>query len=195
VDAPVSTSGNITVTTSAGTSNGVYFSYAAPIITAITPSTGTVGTSVTIAGTNFFDVTGVSFNGVAASSFTVVSGTSITVDAPVSTSGNITVTTSAGTSNGVYFTYSSTITDIQPVDLNNDATVLIYRNANNQITIQLQNAVSKNAIVTIFNALGHRLEFSALKNAITTIDKSLTSGVYIVQVTNGRKTLTRKITI
>jgi len=192
---PVSTSGNVTVTTTAGTFNGAFFSYSAPVIAFISPSTGPVGTSITISGANFYGVTGVSFNGVAATSFNVVSETSVTAVAPVSTSGNVTVTTTAGTSNGVFFDYSTTITGIQTTGLNDDITVLIYRNATNQITIQLQNAVSANASATIFNTLGQRLETSTLKNETTTVGTSLTSGVYIVRVTNGGKTGTNKITI
>ena len=172
----------------------VITSYSTPVITSISPSTGTVGSSITITGANFYGVTGVSFSGVAATSFSVVSGTSITAVVPVGTSGNITVTTTAGTSNGVFFNYSSTVTGIQTADLNDDSTVLIYRNATNQITIQLQSAVSDNAVATIINTLGQRLESSTLKNATTVVGKSLTSGVYIVIVTNGEKTVTGKIT-
>jgi YD repeat-containing protein len=79
-----------------------------PSITAVTPSSGTAGASVTITGTNFGAVQGtgkVTFNG-AAASITSWSNTSIRATVPVLvSSGNVVVTSGDGTaSNGVSFT-------------------------------------------------------------------------------------------
>ena len=75
---------------------------AAPTITSFTPTTGPVGTSVTITGTGFMDgstVTGVTFNTTAATTFTVNSDTSITATVPTgATTGPIRATDSEGTS-------------------------------------------------------------------------------------------------
>ena len=70
-----------------------------PTITSFTPTSGLVGTSVTITGTNFTGATAVSFNNVNAPGFTVgAGGTSITVAVPTgATTGPIRVTTPAGT--------------------------------------------------------------------------------------------------
>ncbi|MBI0317507.1 IPT/TIG domain-containing protein [Streptomyces javensis] len=99
----------ITVTTPAGTSNGVAFGYAAaPTLTAISPATGPAagGTTVTLTGTNLLGATAVRFGAVNATSFTVMSATQITAVAPPgSGTVQVTVTTPGGTSNGVSYTY------------------------------------------------------------------------------------------
>ena len=68
-----------------------------PTITSFTPTSGNVGTSVTITGTNLTGVTAVKFNGVTAT-FTTSTATSVTATVPSSaTTGKITVTTPGGT--------------------------------------------------------------------------------------------------
>ena len=70
----------------------------APSVSSFSPSSGTVGTTVTITGANFSGATGVRFNGVTASGFTVVSTTQITATVPAgATTGKISVTTPGGT--------------------------------------------------------------------------------------------------
>ena len=71
---------------------------ATPTIASFNPSSGTVGTSVVLTGTNFTGATAVKFNGTAAGSYTVNSATTITAAAPTGvTTGKISVTTSGGT--------------------------------------------------------------------------------------------------
>lgn len=78
--------------------------YPAPTVTLIAPSSGPVGTTVTITGTNFNSVTAVNFNGVPAS-YTVNSTTSITATVPAAaTSGVVTVVNGSGTGTGTTFT-------------------------------------------------------------------------------------------
>ncbi|MCC2547141.1 IPT/TIG domain-containing protein [Hymenobacter sp. BT175] len=94
------TTGNVTATTPAGTSNGVSFTVTAspPTIGSFSPTSGIPGTSVVLTGTHFTDATGVSFNGTAATSYTVNSATQITASVPAgATSGPISVTTPGGT--------------------------------------------------------------------------------------------------
>ena len=67
-------------------------------MTSFTPTSGPVGTSVTITGTNFTGVASVKFNGTAATSYTVNSTVKITATVPTgATTGQIAVTTAAGT--------------------------------------------------------------------------------------------------
>ena len=71
----------------------------APTITGFTPSSGPVGTVVTISGANFTGTTQVKFNGLAAS-FTAVNDSTVTATVPSSAaSGVLSVTNGIGTTN------------------------------------------------------------------------------------------------
>ena len=72
---------------------------APPVISGFTPASGPVGTSVTIAGSNFFSTTAVRFNGTSAA-FTVTSNSSITASVPGgATTGVLTIVNASGTTN------------------------------------------------------------------------------------------------
>jgi hypothetical protein len=69
----------------------------APSITGVDPTSGPVGTPVTLTGSGFTGASDVSFNGVSAG-FNIVSGTQVATNVPVgATTGPISVTTSSGT--------------------------------------------------------------------------------------------------
>src|SRR5436309_3246147 len=71
---------------------------AAPTITSFSPTSGAVGSSVTITGSAFTGATAVKFNGTASTTYTVNSDTQITATVPSgTTSGPIAVTTAGGT--------------------------------------------------------------------------------------------------
>ncbi len=92
--------GKITVTTPGGTATSAsdFTVTTAPSITSFRPTSGPVGTSVTITGTAFTGATSVKFGGVAATSFAVNSATKITATVPVgAVTGKISVTTAGGT--------------------------------------------------------------------------------------------------
>jgi hypothetical protein len=92
--------GTISVTAPGGTatSTGAFtVTPPAPTISSFAPTSGTVGTNVTIAGTNFTGTTRVTFGG-ATASFTVVSDTALSATVPGgATTGPIAVTTPGGT--------------------------------------------------------------------------------------------------
>jgi hypothetical protein len=93
-------SGPISVTTPGGTatSSGSFTVVAMPSISDFTPTSGGVGSVVTINGSNLSGATDVSFAGTSASRFTVVSGSQITATVPSgAASGTISVTTPGGT--------------------------------------------------------------------------------------------------
>jgi hypothetical protein len=70
----------------------------APTITSFTPTSGSVGDTVTISGTNFTGASDVRFNGVSATSFSVSSATTITATVPTgATTGPLSVPTPGGT--------------------------------------------------------------------------------------------------
>ena len=105
-------SGNVVVTVGGTASNGVSFSVTslAPTISSLNPTSGTVGTSVTISGSNFGatqSTSSVKFNGTTATP-TSWGATSIAVPVPTgATTGNVVVTVGGSASNGVTFTVSS----------------------------------------------------------------------------------------
>jgi len=68
-----------------------------PTITSFSPTSGTVGTSISVTGTNLNGATSVSIGGVAAGTFSVVSATSVTVTVPASAvTGKIAIATPRG---------------------------------------------------------------------------------------------------
>ncbi len=93
------TTGPLSVTTPGGTatSSSAFTVVSPPTITSFDPTSGPVGTSVTINGTNFTGATAVTFN-TAGASFTVTSATAIQATVPAgATTGPLSVTTPGGT--------------------------------------------------------------------------------------------------
>ena len=98
VDVPVDgVSGQITVTTPSGVLASSRPFFVVPSISAISPTSGPVGTQVTIMGSGFTGATLVKFGGVKAPSFTVNSGSAITATVPAGArTGKISVKTAGG---------------------------------------------------------------------------------------------------
>jgi uncharacterized repeat protein (TIGR03803 family) len=92
------TTGSVTVTTSGGTLTGNKIFRVTPVILSFSPSSGTVGTQVTITGTSFTGASKVTFGGVKATTFSVDSDTQITATVPAGAkTGKIQITTPGGT--------------------------------------------------------------------------------------------------
>jgi hypothetical protein len=89
-----------------------------PVIIALSPTSGPVGTSVTITGANFGSTQGsstVTFNGTTATSITSWDATSIVALVPTGAiTGNVVVTASGAASNGVSFTVTPRISSLTP---------------------------------------------------------------------------------
>ncbi len=125
---PGGTTTNPLVTSTAGTytavaslngetsaaSNAVTLTACPPSITNFTPTSGPVGTSVTITGTNLTGATGVAVNGTAGTSLTGNTATSLTFTVGAgTTTGNVSVTTPGGTATGSTFTVTvPTVTSV-----------------------------------------------------------------------------------
>jgi bacterioferritin-associated ferredoxin len=87
----------ICIATAGGTACGGTFTVA-PNILSFSPSSGSVGTTVTITGTTFTGTTKVTFGGVAATSFQVISDSEVKALVPTGAkTGKIQVTTPGGT--------------------------------------------------------------------------------------------------
>ncbi|MFM8311728.1 MAG: IPT/TIG domain-containing protein, partial [Ilumatobacteraceae bacterium] len=116
------TNGPISVTTGAGTGTSTtnfIVGLPAPTIASFTPTSGGIGTSVTILGDNFQPDSQVRFNGALAGNVTVVSLTEITAVVPAgTTTGPISVTTTSGTgTSAANFTFvpPPTVTTFTPL--------------------------------------------------------------------------------
>src|ERR1044071_3482377 len=112
------TTGSVVVTANGVASNGVTFTVVPPpVVSSVSPLTGTAGTAVAISGSNFGAATGtVKFNGTTAS-IASWSSTSISTSVPaLTTSGGLVVTTSIGlASNSTSFTIPTpNISNISP---------------------------------------------------------------------------------
>ena len=112
---------NVTVTTAGGTSAPAAFTVTgAPVITSLWPTSGPVGTAVTIAGANFGATQGastVAFNGTVAGTASSWSDTNIVVQVPGGAStGNVVVTVGGMASSGTLFTVATppNITKVWP---------------------------------------------------------------------------------
>jgi uncharacterized repeat protein (TIGR03803 family) len=92
------TTGNVKVVTSTGTLTSSHKFFVKPASLTFSPTSGPVGTSVTITGTGLTGATKVTFGGVAATTFAVDSSTQITATVPTgAVTGKISVTTPGGT--------------------------------------------------------------------------------------------------
>lgn len=107
VTIPEVNTGDITVTTDAGTASlGKFINVNAGAIKSFYPTVATRGMEVLITGTNMGAVNSVSFGGTPAASFTVTSPTSIVAIVDTGSSGNVNVTIAPGRSSNLGgFTY------------------------------------------------------------------------------------------
>ena len=91
------TTGPVTVTTPGATLNSNTQFRVTPVLKTFSPTSGPVGTLVTLTGTSFTQTTKVGFGGVHATSFTVDSDTQVTATVPTGAkTGRIAVTTAGG---------------------------------------------------------------------------------------------------
>jgi hypothetical protein len=98
VPAGAKTGAKITITTPGGIASSPAAFTVVPSITSFSPTSGPVGTGVTITGNSFTKATSVTFGGVAATSFQVISDTEVKALVPTgAVTGPIAVTTPGGT--------------------------------------------------------------------------------------------------
>jgi hypothetical protein len=91
------TTGQLIITTPGGTVTSTFtVNPPAPNITAFSPTSGVVGTTVNITGTNLGTTTGVSFNGIPATNVTITNTTITAVVPAGATNGVIAITTPTG---------------------------------------------------------------------------------------------------
>ncbi len=199
ITAPVpagTTTGNVLVFVGGVSSNGVLFTITQPpSITSLSPNSGPVGTSVTIAGTNFGTSQGsssVTFNGTPAPNPTSWSATSITVPVPSgATPGNVVVTVGGVASNGVIFTVTSTTGNIalvqhKSLDAGTTTSASLAFTANtfpgNFIAVSIRAGSSSSQVLTVSDSNGNTYH-QAFQFGLNL--SSATSALYYAQNING----------
>ncbi len=145
------TTGSAVVNASGVNSNGVPFTVVpAPTITSLSTNSATVGTPVTITGTNFGASqasSSVSFNGTTATAIGSWSATSIVATVPAgATSGNVIVTANGAASNGLPITITTSslpsVAQVQPA--NGSGSVPL----NSRVVVRFAQAVQASEIVS-----------------------------------------------
>ncbi|MGY3088636.1 hypothetical protein ACVWYF_001676 [Hymenobacter sp. UYAg731] len=179
------TTGNVVVTTGGGASNGILFTVVppAPTIASLTPSTGAVGTYVTLTGTNLLGTTSITLNGVVITNFTIVNGTTITFFIPAgATTGNVVVTTAGGpsTTTNVY-----TVTTGLATARANQSEFSVWPNpvaGKSTLHVALTAPAAK-ASATLRNVLGQLVATRTFSGSTTELPTTgLSTGTYLLTV-------------
>ena len=76
---------------------------------------------------------------------------------------------------------------------NDDAAVIVTRNANNYISVNCVGGLTGENSVAVYNELGKKLLATQLTRSITVLDNQFVAGVYMVVVKNGGKSVTQKV--
>src|SRR5467141_4167519 len=157
-----------------------------PTITSFAPTSGPVGGSVTINGTNFTGATAVAFNGVSAS-FTVSSATAIQATVPAgATTGPLSVTTPGGTA-----TSSSSFTVVSPPTITSFAPT--SGPAGTYVTINGTNFTGATAVA--FNGLGASFAVTSDTAIQATVPAGATTGPLSVTTPGGTATSSSSFTV
>jgi len=78
---------------------------------------------------------------------------------------------------------------------NTDLNVHVFRNGNGQITISCPMELTGKATMSVYNAVGQKLESRLLTSTVTVLTKGFESGVYVVNVVANGKATTQKVVI
>ena len=103
--------------------------------------------------------------------------------------------TSSNTSRFSVIFKSASISTGNIINDDNSNSILIYRNANNLIMVNCLNGITGKTTVSVYNAIGQKLEEKPLTSSITVLGKSFTAGVYLVSVSASGKSSTQKVVI
>ena len=156
---------------------------AAPVIVSLSPTSGPVGSTVTVTGSNLTSTAGATINGVAVIGFTMVNGTTITFIVPAgATSGNVVVTTATGIpSNGLAFTVTTATATAQA----QQSEFSVYPNpvaGRGTLNLKLA-ATTASAQVTLRTVLGQTVVTRTFSGSATELPMSgLAAGTYLLTV-------------
>ncbi len=165
------TTGRITVVAPGGTGTSAADFIVKPNITSFSPSSGIVGTVVSISGTTLTGASSVSFNGTLASSVTVNSATNISARVPAGAStGKILVTTTAGTAtSSETFTVLPAITDFAPSFGSEGDTITISGTSLDTVTAVLFNGKTSSYVTNSATSISAIVPVGATTGTITVV--------------------------
>ena len=159
-----------------------------PLIASFTPTSGPVGTTVTVTGTNFTGATGATLNGLPVASFMVMSATSVMFDVPAgATSGVITVTTAGGTATSTG-TFTVTVPVVVPTITSLTPNTQVVGGPAVALTIAGTGFTATSTVS--FNGVSYAQTSSSATSLVVTIPASAlaTVGSFPVTVTNSAGT-------
>jgi hypothetical protein len=93
------------------------------------------------------------------------------------------------------FKSAASTTDLKNSYSNLDQDIIVFKNANNHITVQYVSNFYTGTSVSVYNSTGQKLITQNLTSTVTEINSPLSSGVYLVVVSNSVSHFTRKVTI
>jgi hypothetical protein len=95
---------------------------------------------------------------------------------------------------GIIFRSSSITTPVNNT-IDNNISIVVFKNANNQIAVNVPSEFVGKASVSVYNAVGQKLENKQLTTTVSVLGNSFTSGVYLVSIIANGKTNTHKVVI
>lgn len=78
-------------------------------------------------------------------------------------------------------------------DVKNNDIASVYKNSNNQITVDFKATLSADASAIVYNSIGKKIASINITNAKTVINNTFGSGVYMIKVTNAGVSSTQKL--
>jgi len=168
-------------------------SSSSPSVTSFSPSSGPVGTVVTINGANIANPLAVYFNFTQATSVSTLSATQIRAVVPAGAStGPVTVLTSVG---GVSSAQVFTVTVASPTLAEQEpASFAMYPNpAHDQLTVALPQGAAPGTLVRLHDLTGRLLRSAPLGTGEQLSLQGLPAGLYLVTVGEGAAAHTRKL--
>jgi hypothetical protein len=81
------------------------------------------------------------------------------------------------------------------IGANNELNILVFINGNGQITVSCPEEIAGKAIMSVYNAVGQKLQTRQLSSTVTVLSNFFESGVYLVNVIANGKSTTQKIVI
>jgi hypothetical protein len=190
-------SGKISLTNATGTatSSTDFTVLAPPTIASFTPTSGPIGTSVTILGNNFTGVTAVSFNGISAAIFTVDSASQIRAVVPAgATTGKIRITTGSGTGTSltdfVVSTPAATLT-FRPIHDSFVRSAQPLNNYGSQVELRVRRPQGDSTITYLkFSVAGLAGPVSSAKIRASVLEASVEGGSIFSVSNNYKNTVT-----